>query len=311
MPSPIRSQSSGFGSFPTLDKSVSVAQDGTIFKIISLRSRTFSTQYWNHYASRPVGIFWDVDNIRPNTREHSHSVEGHVAALRHFAGSVGELTAFTAFGNASTLTGGTARKTQALSTLLRRQGVGLVRTNVSKNAADTRLIAAARGWIAAHGAGACIVLVTGDKDFGPLAAEARRRGLAVVAATFTSAPARQLAGASDMVLTLRTGEVDAVSPRGAVLHRALTGGGRVPDSTRRVRRLIDLLRSAAIRRSEDEALGEEEEHYEDDDSPARGSGDEDDSDDDDDSDDEADSDDDDDSDDEDGEADSDEEDAFE
>ena len=140
---------------------------------------------------------------------------------------------------------------------------------------------------------------------------ARRRGLAVVAATFNSAPARQLAGASDMVLTLRTGEVDAVSPRGAVLHRALTGGGRVPDSTRRVRRLIDLLRSAAIRRSEDEALGEEEEHYEDDDSPARGSDDEDDSDDDDDSDDEADSDDDDDSDDEDGEADSDEEDAFE
>jgi hypothetical protein len=174
--------------------------------------------------SRPVGIFWDVDNIRPKVGSDTASVEDHVSALRQFARDIGEITAFQAFGNASTLTSGAARKSVALSTALRRHGVGCVRTNISKNAADSRLIAAARGWIAEHGAGACMVLVTCDADFGPLAAEARRRGLAVVAATFNRAPARRLTGESDLLFTLRTGAVDPLSQLGLSLQSEIASG---------------------------------------------------------------------------------------
>ncbi len=182
-------------------------------------------------AARPVGIFWDVDNVRPPTP----GVKDHVSALRALAQSIGELDAFTAFGNSSTLSRGSSRNPR-LSHALRKQGVSCVRTTIVRNAADARLISAARSFIYTRGAGACLVIVSGDGDLLPLALESRERGVAVVTVTLHRPPARRLVDSSDIVFFLRSHAASALSPLGETLlrgHGTYQGAGQEVHGKRR------------------------------------------------------------------------------
>jgi hypothetical protein len=192
-------------------------------------------------VTRPVGIFWDVDNVRPA----APVVKDHILALRTLAQRIGVLDAFTAFGNASTLSRG-----PRLFCALRTQGVSCVRTTIIRNAADDRLIAAARSFIAERGAGACLIIVSGDQDLLPLAVESRERGVAVVTATLHRAPARRLADFSDIIFFTRTNAAAALSPLGATLLR---GYFSMADKVRNAEAAEDGNRSRGIARARGEA----------------------------------------------------------